>query len=339
MGEPLLVSVIIPVFNVSPYLCEALDSVVNQSYSNIEIIIIDDGSTDKSGEVCDEYAKHDTRIKVIHQENQGLSAARNVGLDTMTGDAVAFLDPDDAYESAFIQRMVSAKINNDADLVICRYTNHNTKGKISKKGTESKFPLISKGLYDRMDTLRAVVDKTINVSVWNKLYCRRLWRGVRFPNGHVAEDRYTTFSILGNCNVVCVLDDSLYLHRKRPGSITQTASLKKAIDKVKAFDQFQEYVEKNTPAVFDYEQLQNCRREHYRCLLSSYAESLRQTGKGSDEFSEELIKRIISDREKVKIQNCSITMRAIYRMICVCPWLLKYVYIIYKHFAVLPLSV
>ena len=93
-----LVSVIIPVFNVRPYLEEALDSVIHQSYENLEIIIINDGSNDGSGEICDEYAVKDKRIRVIHQENRGLSAARNAGLDCMTGDYVAFLDPDDAYD-------------------------------------------------------------------------------------------------------------------------------------------------------------------------------------------------------------------------------------------------
>ena len=94
MGNNELVSVIIPVYNVQPYLREALDSVIHQTYSNLEIIIIDDGSTDGSGRICDEYAEQDQRIKVIHQENKGLSSTRNAGLDRMTGEIVAFLDSD-----------------------------------------------------------------------------------------------------------------------------------------------------------------------------------------------------------------------------------------------------
>ncbi len=92
-----LVSVIVPVYNVLPYLQEALDSLIGQTYRELEIILIDDGSTDGSGDVCDEYAERDQRINVIHQENKGLSAARNVGLDEANGDYIAFLDPDDAF--------------------------------------------------------------------------------------------------------------------------------------------------------------------------------------------------------------------------------------------------
>ena len=103
-----IVSIIIPVYNVAPYLVEALDSVVHQSYGNLEIIIIDDGSTDGSAEICDDYARRDRRIRLIHQENKGIGAARNVGLDIMNGEAVAFLDSDDAYDPDFIEAMVSA---------------------------------------------------------------------------------------------------------------------------------------------------------------------------------------------------------------------------------------
>ena len=100
-----LVSVIIPVYNVEPYLKEALDSVLDQSYQNLEIILIDDGSTDRSGKICDDYSETDDRIRVIHQENKGLSSARNKGLDLMHGELVAFLDPDDAYHPDYVSAM------------------------------------------------------------------------------------------------------------------------------------------------------------------------------------------------------------------------------------------
>ena len=129
------VSVIIPVYNVRPFLEEALDSVLNQTYKNLEIIIIDDGSTDGSGEICDEYAGRDNRIQVIHQDNGGLSAARNAGLDVMTGDLVAFLDPDDAYVDSFIETLVNAMAAEDVDLVICGCTVHYTTGPLSYPGS------------------------------------------------------------------------------------------------------------------------------------------------------------------------------------------------------------
>lgn len=108
--ESPLVSVIVPVYNVKPYLNEALDSVINQTYRNQEIILIDDGSTDGSGEICDEYATRDNRIKVIHQTNQGLSAARNAGLDIMHGSVISFLDSDDAFHPQMIEIMLHEMI-------------------------------------------------------------------------------------------------------------------------------------------------------------------------------------------------------------------------------------
>lgn len=117
--EP-LVSVIVPVFNVKPYLNEALDSVINQTYKNLEIILVDDGSTDGSGEICDEYSAHDKRFVVIHQENKGLSCARNTGLDLMKGELVAFIDSDDAYCPEFIRTMVDAMNHEKADVVMCK---------------------------------------------------------------------------------------------------------------------------------------------------------------------------------------------------------------------------
>ena len=134
-----LVSVIIPVYNVRPYLNEALDSVLDQSYENLEIIIIDDGSTDGSSELCDEYGKKDARICVIHQDNRGLSAARNAGLDHMTGDLVAFLDSDDAYDPEYILTMLSAMYPQNAafsepvDVVVCKYTVHYSTGEMKQR--------------------------------------------------------------------------------------------------------------------------------------------------------------------------------------------------------------
>ena len=122
----MLVSVIIPVYNVESYLEEALDSVLNQSYDNLEIIIIDDGSTDSSGQICDNYEKKDERVYVIHQEHRGLSAARNTGLDIMTGEAVAFLDSDDAFNQDFIKVLADIMEKENVDVVVCNHTVHNT---------------------------------------------------------------------------------------------------------------------------------------------------------------------------------------------------------------------
>lgn len=119
-----LVSVIVPVYNVLPYLKESLDSLIGQSYQDLEVILIDDGSTDDSGKLCDEYANHDKRILVIHQENKGLSAARNIGLDKANGEYIAFLDSDDAFHCCFIEKLLSSIISKDADIALCKFSDY-----------------------------------------------------------------------------------------------------------------------------------------------------------------------------------------------------------------------
>ena len=115
-----IVSVIIPVYNVKPYLEESLESVINQTYKNLEIIVVDDGSNDGSEKICDEYAPKDDRIKIIHRKNGGLSVARNTGLDNMNGEYIAFLDSDDIYHPAMIQEMLLPLLYNKADCAVCK---------------------------------------------------------------------------------------------------------------------------------------------------------------------------------------------------------------------------
>ncbi len=129
-----LVSVIVPVFNVAPYLAEALDSVINQTYRNLEIIVVDDGSTDDSGKICDEYAAKDNRIQIVHIKHQGVSVARNTGLDLMKGELVAFLDPDDAYKPEFIDTMVNTMYREKADIVLCGMTIYKTTKRMNTSG-------------------------------------------------------------------------------------------------------------------------------------------------------------------------------------------------------------
>ena len=130
MQDP-LISVIIPVYNVAPYLREAVDSAINQTYRNLEIIMVDDGSTDGSGDICDEYASRDPRITVIHQKNCGSSSARNAGLDRATGEYIAFLDSDDAYDLSFIRTMIDVAFRENSDIVECLHCQFHTKKRMS----------------------------------------------------------------------------------------------------------------------------------------------------------------------------------------------------------------
>ena len=152
-----LVSIIIPIYNVAAYIEESLESVINQTYCNLEILLVDDGSTDGSGKMCDEYEKRDSRIRVVHQDNRGLSAARNTGLNMMSGDAVAFLDSDDALMPDYIEKMFATMAKENADLVLCKYLTYRTTGRMIGESIDKERPLIPGGIYDHISSLQAMV--------------------------------------------------------------------------------------------------------------------------------------------------------------------------------------
>lgn len=324
-----LVSIIIPVYNVRPYLEEALNSVLRQTYTNLEILLIDDGSTDGSGEVCDEYACRDNRIHVIHQRNHGLSAARNAGLDVMTGDLTAFLDPDDAYADSFIEVLLNTVMTENVDLAMCGYTTHHTTGPLCYPGNGKDQSLLRPGLYDRADALRALVDNALNVGVWNKLYRRDLWRDLRFPDGHVYEDLDITYRIFDHCHSLRCLDQPLYLHRQRAGSITHTVSVDNIRDWHLAMAHFESYIAANIPAIFTSDQLRRHRQKRLSRLIVDYATYVSSLGTCRDPFAEKLKKKIFSFENEADIQNCSRRIRAARHMILACPELLRPVYRIY----------
>ena len=231
-----LVSVIIPVYNVRPYLEEALDSVLRQTYRNLEILVIDDGSTDGSGEVCDLYAARDPRVRVIHQENRGLSAARNAGLDAMTGGIVAFLDSDDAFLPGMVERMLAALEETGADVASCE------SGRLPQRAPAAPETARSVALYDRDQVLEKTLTGGLGWAVWRRLYRARVFSDLRFPEGRVYEDTAILPGLLERAGLFCVISDALVLHRVRPGSISQTINGRSVRDYLKATEELADHV-------------------------------------------------------------------------------------------------
>ena len=332
MERGMLVSVIVPVFNVEPYLAEALDSVIRQTYTNLEIIVIDDGSTDGSGRICDEYAGKDRRIRVIHQENRGLSAARNAGLDVMKGEAVSFLDSDDAYYPEFIETMMTAMIRENAEIVTCKNSIRRTTGKMTGSRDEKIYPLIQPGVYGRAETLRALADDQINHSVWNKLYRKELWSGIRFPEGSVYEDIAITYQLIDRSRKICVLDLPLYMYRKRPGSICGTKTSKNITDYFNSRSRFEQFIEDNIPEIFTEKQLKRFRRTGLRRRILRYIHYSRNPETDGDSFLKELRKQIAEEGKKADILKCSGRIQCCYWIIRFCPGLLKPACLLYRYF-------
>ncbi len=315
--ESSLVSVIVPVYNVKPYLNEALDSVINQTYKNLEIILIDDGSTDGSGEICDEYAARDNRIIVIHQTNQGLSAARNVGLDIMQGSIVSFLDPDDAFCPNIIETMLKAMHKEEVDVVVCKYYKQYTEHKLDTKGREE--PCITPGIYNRNTILQYIVDGKLNISVWNKLYKVSLWKTNRFPVGREYED-IISLPLFYRVNKTLILSDKLYLHRKRQGSITMAPTLHRFRDWLQSQKEYESFVENNTPEIYSEKQLHDRRQKRISGMIAFYIRFIKNK---TDLMEIKTVRKEILENSKgVLIRKAYIWCA--YQLICVCPFFLSF---------------
>ena len=208
MNEP-LVSVIVPVYNVEKYLSRCIDSILNQSYKNIELILVDDGSKDNSGNICDEYAGMDNRISVIHKENGGQSAARNIALDCASGEYITFVDSDDYIYIDFIKIMYETILKNNCDIVQCDYI----------RGNENIFPSIAMdGKCKVIDVNTALSSFVYKVIPWAKLYKKSIIGEIRFPEGKINEDDATYYKFAYNCKRICILENKMYYYYMSPNS-------------------------------------------------------------------------------------------------------------------------
>lgn len=206
-----LVSVIVPVYNVEKYVGECIESLIGQSYNKIEIILVDDGSTDCSGQLCDTYAMKDIRIKVIHKENGGLSDARNVGIDSANGGYYTFVDGDDFLDEDTIVRMISGMKEKKCDIAVCNMIRYFENGETEPFYMPSDILKILNGI-DRFETL-------VQPSVCNKIFKAELFNSVRFPEGKFYEDTFIYHVLLYNAESVVLTGYDGYFYRSRRSSI------------------------------------------------------------------------------------------------------------------------
>lgn len=210
-----LVSIIIPIYNVEKYLRQCIESVIAQRYINIEIILVDDGSPDNCGKICDEYAEKDSRIKVIHKKNEGLPVARNVGIDIAKGDYLMFVDSDDWVEPTYCERALETAILQGVDCVAVGVN------VINEGGPIIKFNTTRPGFFSTEETIGRLVDgRSPYNGVWNKIYKRSLFKTIRFPVGIIYEDQAVMYLLLHQSNGVYVISDKLYNYRRRPDSLS-----------------------------------------------------------------------------------------------------------------------
>lgn len=269
-----LISVIVPVYDVEAYLSECVDSILGQSYADLEVILIDDGSPDRCGEVCDAYALRDNRVRVIHQENQGLSAARNAGLDTMTGRYVTFVDSDDWLNHECIERLHDLLSRAGADISVC--TLHRTLGEVAvpKPQTMEVIELSRKVAIDQIVKPRY----GSMVAACGKLYKAEMFSDVRFPVGRLHEDAFTTYRVILKCDSIILTTEPLYFYRQRPDSIM--GSPFKAAAKLDIIDALIERGEALREAG-----MERAARTTYGQVLSTYMEIVQHSATGLVESS------------------------------------------------------
>lgn len=209
-----LISIIIPVYNVEKYLAECIESILQQDYERIEVLLIDDGSTDKSGEICDVFASRDSRIKVFHKENEGVAATRNYGLRHIDPQAkyIGFVDSDDIISHNMYQDLHAAIIQSAADMAICRFVCVNDKKEIIE---EENAAVIKGGIFRTSE----IIEQSTGYNgwcyriLWNKLYRRELFEGLSFWNGKIHEDEYLAYQLMLSCSKIVCREENGYYYR------------------------------------------------------------------------------------------------------------------------------
>ncbi len=219
-GEP-LISVIVPVYNAGKYLEKCIGSVLGQSYEHLELILVNDGSTDGSGELCGSYAERDGRVRLIDQGHQGVSSARNTGLAAARGEYIAFVDSDDWIEAEMLAMLRFLLEDAGADMAVCACYEERADGGQS---------LIDVGLEENVIDGRGALERVVHgclpfIALWNKLYRRSLFKGFAFPPGRIHEDVFAAHELAFRCRKVACLPDALYHYVRHVGSISTTTDM------------------------------------------------------------------------------------------------------------------
>ena len=297
-----LISVIVPVYKVEKYLEKCIESVLKQTYTNLQIILVDDGSPDNCGKICDEYAKKDSRIEVIHKANGGLSDARNVGISKAKGRYIGFVDSDDYIKEDMYEILLNLIKKYDADVSICNLYDV-IDGNECIRNKENGIRE-----YSRLDILKKVLlDKNIQSYAWNKLYEKELFDEIKYPIGKKYEDIGTTFYLFEKCNKIVVTSEPEYYYLKRADSLVNNVTESTILDYTEIIIQRYLYIKQNIKELRKYnnyylaktlitahndiENLENISEEmkqRYKKLYELVLEIIKSNSKDIDElFSEE----------------------------------------------------
>ena len=241
-----LISIIVPVYKVEQYIDKCVQSLVNQTYKELEIILVDDGSPDLCPEICDKWAKRDSRIKVVHKNNEGAGKARNVGIKQATGDFIAFVDGDD-YVSPNLYRYLRNLMseNNDVDIVECDYIMTFNDNAVFEQLEDKECIKYS----SEQAMKEHVADKVFKQVIWNKLYRRNVLRCIFFPEGKMIDDEFWTYQVIAQARRLIHLNCKLYAYRQQEYSVMHEKYSEKRLQAIESKICRLQYIENNMPEI------------------------------------------------------------------------------------------
>lgn len=315
MSNP-LISVIVPIYNVEKYLRECVDSILCQTYSNLEIILVDDGSPDKCPGICDEYAKKDNRVKVIHQDNGGLAHARNVGIANSNGEYLTFIDSDDYVSNDYVESLYKGISEFGADISIASFYPFKDNDVCQQLPKSVSYEEISKEeAIKRYCSINADCSMPF-ISACNKIYRKILFDGIAFPKGKLYEDAFTTYKLIDRARKIVYSTAKLYYYRINPNSILGQAFKEKHLEMAEAFCSGMDYFnEKNEKDLSDMFVLPLLMREIY-CWWGT------KTILKNVLLSQKIIDDYRTNCKKIKYgKNVSLPWFVVFKLISLCPWL------------------
>lgn len=270
------ISIIVPIYNVEKYLKKCVSSLINQTYHNLEIILVDDGTPDNSGTICDEFCLTDERVRVIHKENGGLSDARNAGIECASGTYILFVDSDDFIHPQMVEVLYRNLKEKGADISICCFE------EVQEEESTPDFEEITEEnieVFEGMAIMEQLIYKNlVTVVAWNKLYKRDLWNDLRYPRGYIHEDEFVIHELLHMAKKTVYTDAKLYYYLQRVNSITGQVKLKNVQDSLEAYERRMIFLKTN-----QYEYMLCETRKDFLFLCIKYYNKLKK-GKEAKQF-------------------------------------------------------
>ncbi|MBQ8813397.1 MAG: glycosyltransferase [Lachnospiraceae bacterium] len=308
-----LISVIVPVFRVEAYLDKCISSIVDQTYSNLEIILVDDGSPDRSGKICDAWAVKDRRIGVIHQENAGSGAARNAALKVAKGDLIAFVDSDDYLASDTFEHLYGL-VAQGADIAECGHV------EVFDDNASFDFGDVDVRSYMGWEAMAEHIrDRIFRQLIWNKLYRREIVGDIRFPIGKKIDDEFFTYQVLGNAKTLIRSEKICYAYRQQESSVMHSMGVQKRLQAVDAKVRRYAYIKKKFPELDEL-----CLRDLWFTCIYQGQLALREVGKDEANQTIKYLRRVLGGhscdlkdctaKEMVWLSLARISLRGVCRL-------------------------